>query len=87
MVKTLISKSRILMVCAAALIIPSNVSANDIALTFENQSFTLHGAFVRMDADTYIVMTEIGVLNVPGDMVTCTGSACPAESAAKPAKS
>lgn len=76
MVKLVKSKISAIIVSAMVLTFPSSVSADDIALTFEEHGFTVTGAFVRMDAQRYVVMTENGEMLVPVAMVTCEGSAC-----------
>lgn len=61
---------------ACALISPSGVSADEIALTFEDHGFTISGVFAGFAQDAYVIETENGLVHVPVDMVTCEGEAC-----------
>ncbi len=61
---------------ALALTAPTNVSANEIALTFEAHGFTILGEFAGFQKNAYIVKTSNGEVNVPVEMVTCEGADC-----------
>ena len=63
---------------AVALAFPTSVSADQIALTFEVQGFTLTGEFLEFAEDNYIVITENGAVHVPAAMVSCEGNDCAA---------
>jgi len=63
---------------AIALLFPSNVSADEIALTFEAHDLTLVGEFVAYEDDKYIIATKNGEVHVPVAMVSCKGTACAA---------
>ncbi len=66
-----------MLLSAAALIAPSNVSADPISLTFEEQGFTVVGELERVTDTAYVVMTENGQFTIPFSYVTCDGDACP----------
>ncbi len=65
-----------IMVSAMALIIPSNVSANEIALTFDDHGFTVLCEFMGFEKESYVVMTTNGEMIVPVQMVSCVGQDC-----------
>ena len=76
MLKKVSGKIGMIMVGATALTTPSSVSADQIALTFEDHGFTVSGAFVRMEDESYVLMTENGEMVVPVAMVSCEGTDC-----------
>lgn len=61
---------------ALALLAPTNVSADEISLTFEAHDFTLTGEIVGFVADNYVILTDNGEIHVPAAMVSCVGTAC-----------
>ncbi len=64
------------LVSAAALVAPLSVSADEIALTFEDHGFTVSGEFMWVQDGAYMLMTENGPLQVPAMMVSCVGQDC-----------
>lgn len=76
-----------LVLSAAALILPSSVSADQIALTFDQHDFTLVGELEGMTEVGYVIMTEHGQFTIPFSYVTCDGAACPEDQEQTPAKS
>ncbi len=65
------------MLSAVALISPSIVSADEVALTFEENGFTVVGELQALTDVAYVVMTENGEFTIPFNFVTCDGTACP----------
>ena len=65
-----------LAVAVAGLVIPSSVSADEIALTLKAQGITLVGDFGGFQDDTYILSTQAGTIYVPAMLVTCEGDDC-----------
>lgn len=65
-----------LAVAVAGLVIPSSVSADEIALTLKAQGITLVGDFGGFQDNTYILITQAGTIYVPAMLVTCEGDDC-----------
>ena len=61
---------------AVAFIAPTDVSAAEIALTFENLGVTLAGEFAGFQQDAYIIIANGAPLHVPAVLVTCEGDFC-----------
>lgn len=59
-----------------ALLVPTNVSASEVELTFVDHELTIVGEYAGFLENTYIVTTASGTVYVPMDMVTCSGPAC-----------
>jgi hypothetical protein len=66
-----------MLLSAVALISPASVSADQIALTFEDNGFTVVGELEALTDVGYVVMTENGEFTIPFGFVTCDGDACP----------
>lgn len=61
---------------AMATITPSFVSADPIALTFEDHGVTIAGEYVGFRENAYVITTTAGTLHVPAILVSCQGADC-----------
>ena len=61
---------------AMVMVVPTTVSAKEIALTFADHDLTIFGEFIAVQDDAYVLMTEMGEMIVPAAMVTCEGVEC-----------
>ena len=50
--------------------------ADEVTLEFIANELTITGELVTMDDEGYLMITEMGEIHVPAEMVTCTGEAC-----------
>ena len=87
MVKSVNSIFGAMLVSAVALITPSVVSAEPIALTFDEQGFTITGELIGLTEVGYMIMTEAGEYTIPFNYVSCKGADCPATEQATSADS
>jgi hypothetical protein len=71
-----ISKIGALAVSAVVLSLPTTVSADEIALTFEDLEVTISGEFAGFQQNAYVIITENGPLHVPAAYVSCEGLSC-----------
>ena len=76
-----------MMLGALALISPSVVSAEQVALTFDEQGFTIVGELQGLTEVGYVLTTETGEYTIPFSYVSCEGEACPEIGASVPAES
>ena len=65
-----------LAIAATGLLIPTSVSAGEIALTLKAQGITLIGDFGGFEDETYLLVTQAGTIYVPAALVTCEGDDC-----------
>ncbi|WP_159086954.1 hypothetical protein [Loktanella sp. Alg231-35] len=65
-----------LIAALVAMSVPTIGSANEIALTFIEQGFTVKGEFKDFVDNTYMIVTQYGAMSVPAAMVTCEGPDC-----------
>ena len=56
--------------------VPTNLAANEIALTLKEQGITISGDFAGFRDKAYIVLTSTGLIHVPAEIVTCEGADC-----------
>ena len=59
-----------------ALITPASVTANEMALTFEEQGVTIAGQYAGFRENAYVLVTTAGTLHVPANLVKCQGVDC-----------
>lgn len=59
-----------------AAISPSFVSADQIALTFEQHGLTIAGEYVDFQDNAYVITTTAGTIHVPAGLVSCEGVDC-----------
>lgn len=65
-----------IILAGVAIVAPSFVSANDIALTFEGNGMVIAGEYAGFSEGAYIIVTSAGILHVPANLVTCAGADC-----------
>ena len=59
-----------------ATVTPSIVSADQIALTFEQHGMTIAGDYVGFQDNAYVIITTAGTIYVPAILVSCEGVDC-----------
>lgn len=69
-------KMTLLSATTAVLVSGSAAHADQIALSFNNESFAIIGDFLGFKDNAYIVRTAGGELHVPANIVTCEGDDC-----------
>lgn len=76
MVNKISGKISAIILSVLVTVTPSIVSASDIALTFEKHGVTIAGDFAGFTENAYVIVTTVGILHVPANLVTCVGSDC-----------
>ncbi len=55
---------------------PTLATANEMALTFEDQGVTIAGQYAGFRSNAYVLITTAGVIHVPANLVKCDGVDC-----------
>lgn len=69
-------KTTMYAIFTAAALFPAAATADEMALTFENQGVTISGEFAGFSDNAYILVTTVGTLHVPVNLATCEGKDC-----------